>query len=108
MKIKLLYLSFLFPLVIGLFSNQVFSQSIPIPQPKLCCGEWDNQGNCSGELMTPEEYKRSCNRIKSPSSGDYHTHSPGLRPEQKMQLQMMQGILQPFFNSTPTNNIVTW
>ena len=45
--------------------------------------------------MAPEEYKRSCNRIKSPSSGGYH----GLRPEQQVQIQMMQGILQPFFNS---------
>ncbi|HHW20392.1 hypothetical protein [Thermodesulfovibrio thiophilus] len=93
-KLKIIILSLL---ILCCFVGEVLAQNIP--QPMLCCGEWDNQGNCSGKLMRPEEYKRSCNRIKSSSSGDYHTHSHGLRPEQQMQLQMMQGILQPFFNS---------
>ncbi|MEJ5173559.1 MAG: hypothetical protein WHT47_07580 [Hydrogenothermaceae bacterium] len=44
--------------------------------------------------MTPEEYARNCKRTTpSPSIPS------GLSPNQQMQLQMFQSILQPFFNS---------
>ncbi len=71
-----------------------YSQNVPTPQPKLCCGSWDANGNCIGTLMTPEEYSKYCR--KAPPSPSEHK---GLSPSQQMQLQMFQGIMQPFFNS---------
>lgn len=79
---------------------QVYSLTdpIPIPKPIFCCGTWDDQGNCIGTLMSPEEYQRSCRR--EASSGLTMPIVPrGLSTEQQITLMMMQNIFQPLFNA---------
>lgn len=73
---------------------QVYSQT----RPALCCGTWDDQGNCIGTLMSPEEYKRSCRR-ESSSGLTMPTVPRGLSTEQQITLMMMQNIFQPLFNA---------
>ncbi len=79
-KMKVFYLT----LLLGVFlASSAFSQSIPEPKAKIQCSH-------DGNWYTPDEYHQKC---KSRAS------SGGLKPEQEMQRQMIQGILQPFFNS---------
>lgn len=90
MKSKVLSLSIISLLMICSFASEVFAQSIPEPKAKIHCSYDDN-------WYSPEEYSIYC-KPKSQSSKLY-TPSPGLKPEEQMQLMMMQSILQPLFNS---------
>jgi len=90
MKTKLLKFSILAIWITSILASQAYAQRLPEPSPKIQC-------SYDGKWYSLEDYKIYC---KPPSpSGRSQTPPAGLKPEQQMQLMMMQSILQPFFNS---------
>jgi hypothetical protein len=108
MNKKMIYLGFLSIFVGGVFPGSVFSQNIPNPGMAIDCygtlEAWKADSSLRNYMATHKCYCPSPNSspVCTPISGGTSPSLPSgrkLSPSQQMQLQMFQGILQPFFNS---------